>query len=142
MGRQIVVVGSLNADLCVSVPRFPEPGETIAGRDFRVVPGGKGANQACAAGRLGGQVSMIGQVGDDAQGAMLKASLRSAGVGVDGVLVDPGAATGVALITIDAGGENQIVLGRSGRPAWRRPRAGWPRRESSCCNSRFPSPPC
>ena len=76
----IVVVGSLNADLVVHVPRFPAAGETITGEGFVVLPGGKGANQACAAGRLGGAVAMIGQVGRDDQGAMLRQSLSGAGV--------------------------------------------------------------
>ena len=110
MGRVIVVVGSLNADLCVQVPRFPAPGETISGHGFTVVPGGKGANQACAAGRLGGHVAMAGQVGADAQGAMLRDSLAGAGVDVRWVTVDPAAATGVAIIAVDASGENEIVL--------------------------------
>jgi ribokinase len=113
----IVVVGSLNADLTVRVPRFPAPGETISGSDFAVVPGGKGANQAAAAGRLGGRVAMIGQVGADAQGALLRDALKAAGVETGLVAVDEGAATGVAVITIDAHGENEIVLaaGANGR---------------------------
>ena len=106
----IVVVGSLNADLTVRVSRFPLPGETITGDTFAVVPGGKGANQAAAAGRLGGRVMMVGQVGADAQGAMLRAALTDAGVDVTMVAVDESAATGVAVITIDARGENEIVL--------------------------------
>ncbi len=110
MGPAIVVVGSLNADLCVRVPRFPTPGETIAGHGFTVVPGGKGANQACAAGRLGGRVAMAGQVGGDAQGRMLRDSLRRAHVDVSLVSVDGDEPTGVAVITVDAWGENEIVL--------------------------------
>jgi ribokinase len=113
----IVVVGSLNADFTVRVPRFPAPGETISGSDFAVVPGGKGANQAAAAGRLGGRVAMIGQVGADAQGTLLRDALNAAGVETGLVAVDEGAATGVAVITIDAHGENEIVLaaGANGR---------------------------
>jgi ribokinase len=110
MGADIVVVGSLNADLCVQVAQFPVPGETITGEGFTVLPGGKGANQACAAGRLGGRVAMIGQVGADGQGEMLRASLRAAGVDVSLVTTDPRAATGVAVITVDRSGENEIVL--------------------------------
>src|SRR5262245_11083686 len=106
---RIVVVGSLNADLVVGVPRFPLPGETITGRDFAVFPGGRGANQAVAAGRLGGRVAMVGRVGADANGAMLRASLERAGVDVAHVREDPASATGVALITIDDSGENEIV---------------------------------
>jgi ribokinase len=106
----IVVVGSLNADLTVRVPRFPAPGETISGSDFAIVPGGKGANQAAAAGRLGARVAMIGQVGADAQGAFLRDALQAARVETRFVATDETAATGVAVITIDARGENQIVL--------------------------------
>ena len=113
----IVVVGSLNADLVVHVPRFPVAGETISGEGFVVLPGGKGANQACAAGRLGGAVAMVGQVGRDDQGAMLRQSLSGAGVDVRLVDEDEQAATGVAIISIDATGENQIILaaGANGR---------------------------
>jgi ribokinase len=106
----IVVVGSLNADLVVHVPRFPVAGETISGERFVVLPGGKGANQACAAGRLGGAVAMVGQVGRDDHGALLRQSLSGAGVDVRLVDEDERAATGVAIISIDATGENQIIL--------------------------------
>jgi ribokinase len=106
----VVVVGSLNADLTVRVPRFPAPGETISGSDFAIVPGGKGANQAAAAGKLGGRVAMIGQVGADAQGVLLREALTAAGVETRWVAADEAAATGVAVITIDARGENEIIL--------------------------------
>jgi ribokinase len=106
----IVVVGSLNADLVVHVPRFPVAGETISGEGFVLLPGGKGANQACAAGRLAAVVAMVGQVGRDDQGALLRESLRRAGVDVRLVDQDEQAATGVAIISIDATGENQIIL--------------------------------
>jgi ribokinase len=106
----IVVVGSLNADLIVRVPRFPAPGETISGNGFAIVAGGNGANQAAAAGRLGGRVAMIGQVGADANGTLLRDALNAAGVDTRLVAVDEAAATGVAVITIDAHGENEIVL--------------------------------
>jgi ribokinase len=106
----IAVVGSLNADLTVRVRRFPAPGETISGDGFAIVPGGKGANQAAAAGRLGGRVAMIGQVGADAQGALLRDALKASGVATGFVAIDEGAATGVAVITIDAHGENEIIL--------------------------------
>jgi ribokinase len=106
----IVVVGSLNADLTVRVPRFPAPGETISGEGFAIVPGGKGANQAAAAGRLGGRVAMVGQVGADANGRLLRDALNAAGVDTRLVAVDEAAATGVAVITIDVLGENEIIL--------------------------------
>jgi ribokinase len=105
-----VVVGSLNADLVVRTEHFPAPGETITGSDFAVFPGGKGANQAVAAARLGGRVAMIGRLGHDDQGRALRASLAAAGVDAEAVKGDASAATGVAVITIDATGQNQIVL--------------------------------
>jgi ribokinase len=110
LSRRIVVVGSLNADLVVHTPRFPAPGETTTGTGFAIYPGGKGANQAVAAGRLGGDVAMVGRVGDDDHGRLLRASLQAASVDTAAVMTDPDAATGVAVITIDATGQNQIVL--------------------------------
>jgi ribokinase len=106
----IVVVGSLNADLVVRAPHFPAPGETVTGTDFAVFPGGKGANQAVAAARLGGRVAMIGRVGNDDQGRRLRSSLAAASVDTQALRDDDAAATGVAVITIDAAGQNQIVL--------------------------------
>ncbi len=106
----IVVVGSLNADLVVRVARFPAAGETIRGTAFHVFAGGKGGNQACAAARLGAAVSMVGQVGGDSHGAWLRTELHTAGVDVAGVASDDDAASGVALITTDAQGENEIVV--------------------------------
>lgn len=110
MTPQILVVGSLNADFVVRVDRFPAPGETLRGRQFDVFAGGKGGNQAAAAARLGGQVAMVGQVGDDAQGAWLRASLGSCGVDVSRVSTDERVSSGIALITTDAAGQNQIVV--------------------------------
>jgi ribokinase len=115
--KAIVVVGSLNADVVVRVPRFPAPGETVRGTDVAVFPGGKGANQAVAAARLGGIVHMIGRVGDDDNGRLLRASLASAGVDAGGVRVDRDAPTGTAVITIDGAGQNTIAIvpGANGR---------------------------
>jgi ribokinase len=115
--KPIVVVGSLNADLVVRVPRFLSPGETTVGQELAVHPGGKGANQAYAASRLGAQVHMVGRVGTDDAGRLLLASLTGAGVDVDAVPRDAAAPTGTALITIDAAGHNQIVIvpGANGR---------------------------
>ena len=113
MASGITVVGSLNADLVVMVRRFPGTGETVTGHDFSVYPGGKGANQAFAAGRLGGgdvPVRMVGQVGQDAYGSWLKQSLGQVGVDVTRVRLDPEAPTGLAMITVDAAGQNQIVV--------------------------------
>src|SRR5262245_1650773 len=106
----IAVVGSLNIDLVTTMDRFPLPGETVVGVDFATFPGGKGANQAYAAAKLGGNVCMIGRVGADAQGDWLKRQLAAAGVDVAHVGSQPAVATGVALIAIDAGGQNQIVV--------------------------------
>ena len=110
MSATIVVVGSLNADLVVRTPRFPAPGETTTGSGFAIYPGGKGANQAVAAARLGGRVAMIGRVGRDDHGVLLRRSLHDAGVDTGPVRDDDTAATGVAVITIDASGQNHIVL--------------------------------
>lgn len=106
----IVVVGSLNADLVVTTQRHPQPGETVQGGSLTVVPGGKSANQAVAAGRLGGHVRLIGAVGDDANGDLLRTAVAAAGVDIAGVDVRPGTATGTAVITVDAAGENTIVI--------------------------------
>jgi ribokinase len=108
--KPVVVVGSLNADLVARVVRFPGPGETTVGQEFAVHPGGKGANQAYAAARLGARVHMVGRVGNDDRGRLLYASLDGAGVDTAPVQSDPAAPTGVALITIDASGQNQIVI--------------------------------
>jgi ribokinase len=106
----IAVVGSLNADLVVRVARFPEPGETLTGDAFLRFPGGKGANQAYAAARLGGSVHMVGRVGNDELGHWLVQHLGSAGIDTTAVGLDYSAGTGLALITIDAAGQNTIVL--------------------------------
>lgn len=105
----LAVVGSINVDLTALVERIPSPGETVLGGTLSRQAGGKGANQAAAAARLGGTVRMIGAVGDDADGVWMRQSLADAGVDVTGVAVRPGA-TGTALITVDAEGENQIVV--------------------------------
>jgi ribokinase len=110
MGKPIVVVGSLNIDFVVNLQRHPAPGETVAGRRFDVFPGGKGANQAYAAARLGGSVAMLGQVGNDAQAPWLKQHLAEGGVDVSAIQIDPALSSGVAVITIDADGQNRIVV--------------------------------
>ncbi len=110
MPARITVVGSLNMDLVVRAPRMPVPGETLIGSDFRVIPGGKGANQAVAAARLGAQVTMIGRVGNDDFGRAQQRSLAQEGIDVTHVSVDPEEATGIALITLDATGQNSIIL--------------------------------
>ncbi len=105
----ILVVGSLNADLVVRAPRFPAPGETISGGDLATIPGGKGANQAVAAARQGVRVSMLGRVGKDNFGDFLLDNLRANQVDTTLVQRDD-AATGTAIIVVDANGQNSIVL--------------------------------
>ncbi|MDK1118857.1 MAG: ribokinase [Anaerolineae bacterium] len=106
----IVVVGSLNMDLVVRVPHMPAPGETILGDNFQNIPGGKGANQAVGAARMGAQVTMIGRVGDDEFGKALTDNLILESVDVSHVSVDQDEATGIAMITLDQGGQNSIVV--------------------------------
>ncbi|MFJ9924631.1 ribokinase [Streptomyces misionensis] len=105
----LLVVGSANADLVIGVERRPGAGETVLGSDLSVHPGGKGANQAVAAARLGARTALLARVGDDGHGRLLLDSLRSAGVDPAGVLAG-GAPTGVALITVDPSGDNSIVV--------------------------------
>lgn len=107
--RKILVVGSLNADLVQKVSRIPAPGETIEGSQLEVLCGGKGSNQAYAAARLGGTVTMAGMTGADEFGAMLRSRLRSAGVDVSRVGTSP-QSTGAATILVLPSGENLIVL--------------------------------
>jgi ribokinase len=106
----IAVVGSLNLDLVVRVPRLPGPGETVSGDDVFSNPGGKGANQAVAAARLGRQVAMVGCVGDDQAGRDLLASLKADGVDTAHVRVVDDVPSGQAFITVSEDGENQIVV--------------------------------
>ena len=107
---RITVLGSLNMDISVVVPRLPAPGETVLGSGAVIAPGGKGANQAIAAARLGGTVRMIGCTGDDEFGRMARSALEAEGVDIGGVRAVPGSATGLALITVDASGENVITV--------------------------------
>ena len=105
----ILVIGSLNADLVVRAQRFPLPGETISGEDLQIFPGGKGANQAVAAARLGASVSMLGRVGRDNFGSYLLENLESNNVDTRLVQRDD-ASTGTATIIVDSNGQNSIVL--------------------------------
>jgi ribokinase len=106
----VVVVGSINHDLTVMTPRHPLPGETVLGTGHFSGGGGKGANQAVAVARLGGSVEMVGRVGSDSHGETLRSNLADEGVGISQVMVDPGSATGLALITVDEAAENTIVV--------------------------------
>ncbi len=107
---RITVLGSLNMDISVTVPRLAGPGETVLGSAARLQPGGKGANQAVAAARLGAQVRMAGCCGDDDFGRTLRSALEDAGVDAGAVRVLAGVASGLALITVDAAGENSITV--------------------------------
>lgn len=113
----IVVIGSINMDLVLRVPRMPLPGETLTGGAFRTIPGGKGANQAVACARLSGkvaaggqQVAMVGCVGDDAFGATLRAALVGDGIIDSHITTLPGVASGIASILVDDNGQNSIVI--------------------------------
>ena len=106
----IVVVGSVNLDLSATVARLPEPGETITGASLSRFPGGKGANQALAARRLGANVQLVGCVGDDAAADEALALLREDGVDLSHLQVLPDNPTGIALICVAPSGENQIVV--------------------------------
>ena len=110
MQAKVVIVGSLNMDLVTRAPRLPRAGETLAGQSFVTVPGGKGANQAVAAARLGASVAMIGCVGDDAYGGQLRAALLAEGVDCQAVTPVSGESTGVALIVVDDSSQNAIVI--------------------------------
>ncbi|PYI54622.1 ribokinase [Paenibacillus flagellatus] len=107
---KIVVAGSINMDLVVTSAKSPVPGETIMGEGFAMIPGGKGANQAVAAARLGADVTMIGRVGDDLFGVRMIEQLRAEGVDTSCVLIEAGVSTGVALIQVLADGDNSIVV--------------------------------
>ncbi|HAG82718.1 MAG TPA: ribokinase [Cyanobacteria bacterium UBA12227] len=108
--KSILVFGSINIDLVTKTPRLPIAGETLQGYDFFTAPGGKGANQAVAAARLGIATHLVGRVGNDDFGRQLLANLQVAGVHTDGVLVDTSITSGIAVITVDDAGENQIII--------------------------------
>lgn len=113
----VLVIGSLNMDLVVQTVSAPRAGETVPGFNFQMVPGGKGANQAVAAARLGGAVSMVGCVGDDPFGHTLRRELQEQGLNVEHVHMAAGYSTGTALIMVDDEGENRIIVvaGANGR---------------------------
>jgi ribokinase len=110
VSARIVVLGSLNMDLVVTVPRLPQAGETVMGHRLDTFPGGKGANQAVAMARLGGQVTMVGRVGHDSFAESLIRNLQANGVESSGVSRDPDEPTGAALIVVETGGQNMIAV--------------------------------
>jgi ribokinase len=107
---EIIVVGSINIDLVIQVPRFPLPGETISGSDLKLIPGGKGANQAVACARQEIRTGMVGKVGDDVFGIDLLKSLQENRIDTRGVKVQKNSSTGCALIPVASDGENSIIL--------------------------------
>ncbi|MCA1993225.1 MAG: ribokinase [Coleofasciculus sp. S288] len=114
---KVIVFGSINMDLVTRTPRLPVAGETLQGTEFFTASGGKGANQAVAAARLGIPTQLVGRLGGDDFGRQLLAGLQASGVQIDGVLVDEATSSGVAIITVDGAGENTIVIiaGANGR---------------------------
>ena len=107
---QVLVVGSLNMDFVVDVEKMPLPGETVLGKKFTLVPGGKGANQAYAIGKLGSNVSMLGLVGNDEYGKRLKDNLNSVNVNTSSIGTTNDSSTGCAFINVDKTGENSITV--------------------------------
>ena len=105
----VVVLGGINMDLVTISARFPRPGETVVGSRFLTYPGGKGANQAVAAARMGAATAMVGRVGDDVFGPQLIETLRDSGIKVDGVAVAQDTTSGIAVINIDESAKNQII---------------------------------
>ena len=109
MGK-ILVIGSLNIDMVMKVDHMPTAGETILCDGMKLVAGGKGANQACAAGRLGTDVTMLGAIGNDSHGEMQRDSLQRSGVDVSGLITKESVSTGTAFITVNKEGNNSIVV--------------------------------
>ena len=107
---KILVIGSLNIDMVMKVDHMPTAGETILCDGMKLVAGGKGANQACAAGRLGTDVSMLGAIGNDSHGEMQRDSLQRSGVDVSGLITKESVSTGTAFITVNKEGNNSIVV--------------------------------
>jgi len=123
----VLVVGSVNADLVIGVDRRPAAGETVLGSDLATYPGGKGANQAVAAARLGARAALVGRVGSDSFGGFLRSVLQDEGVGTRHLVTDPGPC-GVALITVGPDGDNSIIVspGANGRLTAADVETAWP----------------
>lgn len=111
--KKILVIGSSNTDMVIRTDRFPLPGETILGGDFFMSMGGKGANQALAAKRLGGDVSFVGKIGKDLFGQRAIDYLKNEGVNIDYVMTDADKHSGIAVITVNEAGENSIIVADS-----------------------------
>jgi ribokinase len=115
--KSIIVVGSSNTDMVIKAPKFPLPGETLLGGTFFMFPGGKGANQAVAAARLGGQITFIARVGNDIFGDQAMQQFKYEGINTEYIISDPKNPSGVALITLDVKGENTIVVAQGANGA-------------------------
>ncbi|WP_281629833.1 ribokinase [Vibrio sp. St2] len=108
--NKLVVLGSVNADHVLQVPSFPRPGETLHGRNYQVIPGGKGANQAVAAARLNADTGFIACVGDDAFGINIRENFKMDNINIAGVKMQPNCPTGIAMIQVAESGENSICI--------------------------------
>ncbi|PSW28890.1 ribokinase [Photobacterium phosphoreum] len=108
--NKLVVLGSVNADHVLQVPSFPRPGETLHGRNYQVIAGGKGANQAVAAARLNADIGFIACVGDDSFGINIRENFKMDGIDITGVKMEPNCPTGIAMIQVSDNGENSICL--------------------------------
>ena len=108
--NKLVVLGSVNADHVLQVPSFPRPGETLHGRNYQVIPGGKGANQAVAAARLNAEIGFIACVGDDSFGINIRENFKMDGIDITGVKMQPNCPTGIAMIQVADSGENSICI--------------------------------
>jgi ribokinase len=108
--NRVVVLGSINRDLVLTLEHLPVPGETVTASHLKVLSGGKGANQAAAAAAIGGDVAMVGRVGTDAAGREQVSALAAGGVDVTSVRKDPRAPTGTAVVMVDGAGRNSIVV--------------------------------
>ena len=108
--NKLVVLGSVNADHVLQVPSFPRPGETLHGRNYQVIPGGKGANQAVAAARLNADTGFIACVGDDAFGINIRENFKMDNINIAGVKMEPNCPTGIAMIQVSDSGENSICI--------------------------------
>jgi ribokinase len=117
MPKSILVIGSSNTDMVIKTSKFPAPGETLLGGEFFLFPGGKGANQAVAAARLGAKVTFIAKVGDDVFGTKVLQQLKDEGINTSHIHIDKHNPSGVALITVDSNGENTIVVAQGANGA-------------------------
>ena len=140
MSPAITVLGSVNLDFVATAARLPAPGQTVAGAVLARHPGGKGANQALAARRLGADVRLVARVGRDALAEEALALLRAEGVDLSGVQVDTAAPTGVALIAVDGGGENQIVVASGANAAFAPEHLSSPLDGALICQLELPVP--